>query len=145
MKDRILGLDIGEKRIGVAVSDPLMFMAHPLTTLIFSTKKKLCSDLEKIIEEKNIIKVVIGLPFTLKKTYSEKTKEVLDLSDYLKTELTVPIEMSDERLTTLIAKQQITSVGKKPSKSRHIIDQMAAVNILQTYLDLNRNQLKGVL
>ena len=144
MKDRLLGLDIGEKRIGVAVSDPLMLMAHPLTTLIFKNRRKLIIDLEKIIEDKNIIKIIVGLPYTLKKTYSAKTNEVIEVVDYLKQEISVPIELTDERFTTMIAMQQLTSVGKKPSKNKHIVDQLAAVNILQTYLDLKRNQSKGV-
>ena len=132
---RILALDIGEKRIGLSVSDEMGLFAHPLQTLIFKGVEKLIESLKEMIVSKNVTELVIGIPYTLKGTKSEKTEEVLKIKESISKEIKLPIQEVDERLTTKMAEQTLKNVGKKPSRNRDIIDQIAATHILQTYLD----------
>ena len=132
---RILAIDIGEKRIGVSISDELGIYAHPFQTLIFKGINSLIESLKKIIDSKNITELVIGIPYTLKGTLSDKTKEVLKIKQEIADKIDLPIHEIDERFTTKLVEQALQNIGKKPSKNRDIIDQIAAVNILQTYLD----------
>lgn len=135
MHPKILALDIGSVRIGVAVSDGLHLMAHPLTTLKWRNEKTLLDDLDKLITENKCNTLVIGIPYTLNGNISIQTNKVLKIINFLKESVEIKIETIDERLTTKLAENQLKDVNKKVSKNRHIIDQLAAVNILQTYLD----------
>jgi putative Holliday junction resolvase len=132
---RILALDIGEKRIGLAISDELEFLAHPLKTLYYSGIDNLIDSLKSLIEQKNISELVIGIPYTLKFSKSAKTEEVLKLKHCISESINIPIHEVDERLTTKMAEKSLVNVGKKPSKKRDIVDQIAATYILQSYLD----------
>ena len=136
---RILALDIGEKRIGLSVSDEMGLFAHPLQTLKFHGIKNLIDSLNEIISSKNITELVIGIPYTLKGTKSVKTEEVLKIKHTISEKINLPINEVDERLTTKMAEQTLRNVGKKPSRNRDIIDQIAATHILQTYLDRKNN------
>lgn len=135
MKQKYLGIDLGEKRIGLAVSDELGMLAHPLQTLIFTNIDKLVTDLRKIIEDYNISGMVIGIPYTMKGLHSKKTTEVLNHVGELKEKISVPVFTIDERLTTKMAHDALHAGGKKTGKNRNIIDQIAAVYILQSFLD----------
>jgi putative Holliday junction resolvase len=139
---RILALDIGQKRIGLAISDELGMFAHPLDTLIFFNIDDLIENLKSIITSKNITELVVGIPYALKGTKSKKTEEVLQIKQELNANLSIPIHEIDERLTTKLAERTLHNLGKKPSKNRHIIDQIAATEILQTYLDRENRSIK---
>ncbi len=132
---RILALDIGEKRIGLAISDKMGLLAHPIKTLKWENKEKLVSDLEQIIREKNIIELVIGMPYNMKGFYSKKTEEIQEIKKFLASILKISIVEEDERLTTKMAERTLHDLGKKPSRNRDKIDQIAAMHILQSYLD----------
>ena len=136
---RILALDIGEKRIGLAISDELYMFAHPLETILFKDLNNLIEKLKTIIYSKNISELVIGIPYTLKGTNSKKTEEVLNIKQGISNAVSLPVYEVDERLTTKIAEKTLHNLGKKPSKNRDIIDQIAAVQILQSYLDRRNN------
>ncbi|KAA3617161.1 MAG: Holliday junction resolvase RuvX [Calditrichaeota bacterium] len=138
MVKKVIALDIGDVRIGVSISDGLGLMAHPLKTIKWKNFESLKSELETIISEKQISIIVVGMPYTLKGELSQQTKKVIEIIDKLKSNIAIQIETIDERLTTKLAETMLKSTGKKASKNRHIIDQIAAVNILQTYLDKNR-------
>jgi putative pre-16S rRNA nuclease len=138
MVKKIIALDVGTVRIGVSISDGLGFMAHPLVTLKWKNSAVLIDDLKKLIAEKEISKIIVGMPYTLKGGLSEQTKKVIALTEELKNNLDTPIETVDERLTTKLAETMLRETGKQASRNRHIIDQVAAVNILQTYLDKTR-------
>lgn len=133
--DKVLALDIGEKRIGLANSDALGMLAHPFATLQWQGLDALIKALEKIIREERIATIVVGMPYTLKGGNSKKTEEIKKISAQLKERLKVPVFEQDERLTTKMAVDALQAVGKKPSKQRNKIDQIAAVYILQSYLD----------
>ncbi len=132
---KILALDIGEKRIGVAVSDELLILAHPLTTLQWKGFKPFVAELEALIQENKITEILIGVPYTLNGNISRKTNDILNIVKKLRNRLSIPIMEWDESLSTKQAQAILHRVGKKPSKQRDKIDQIAAVVILQEYLD----------
>ena len=135
MAAKIIALDIGEKRIGVAVSDALGMLAHPLKTIIWKGYNRFVGELKEIITTEEAVVVVIGMPYTLKGTASKKTEDVQKLAMQLRESLDIEIIEEDERLTTKMAENALHAVGKKPSKQRNKIDQIAAVYILQSYMD----------
>ena len=138
MHPKILALDIGSVRIGVAISDGLRMLAHPLTTLKWQNEQKFIAELETLVTENSSDTVVVGIPYTMKGSASEQTQRVLKLVELIKGSLDIKIDTIDERLTTKMAENMLKDVNKKASRNRHIIDQLAAVNILQTYLDKTR-------
>ncbi len=135
MKDKILAIDVGEKRVGVAISDALGMLAHPLKTIRWKTTAALVYELKEIVEQEKVVSLIVGMPYTLKGGFSKKTEEVHKIAEVLKEQLPVPVILQDERLTTKMAEDALRSVGKQPSKQRQQIDQIAAVYILQSYLD----------
>jgi len=131
---RVLALDIGEKRIGVAISDPMGVIAQPFITIEWKGIKTLSKTLSEIIKEKDVSEVIIGIPFTLKGKISKKTEEVLKIKSKLEKKLGITLIAEDERLTTQMANKALYQMGRKPSKSKDKIDQIAAFYILQSYL-----------
>lgn len=139
---RVLALDLGEKRIGVALSDPTQTIAQPLKTIPFKTVKLLISELTDLIENYNIEMIVVGFPLTMKGGFSAKTNEVTAIFEKLKLQISTPMLLFDERLTTALAHRTMHQLEKKPSKERNRIDQLAAVHLLQGYLDTESNKRK---
>lgn len=135
--DRILGLDVGNKTIGVAVSDPFFLTAQGLKTIKRSNIKKDMEELKLIIQEQNIIKIVVGFPKNMNNTVGPQGEKVLLFVKKMKKELDVEIVLEDERLTTVSAEKMLISGNVKREKRKEIIDKVAAVYILQTYLDRN--------
>ena len=135
--DRILGLDVGNKTIGVAVSDPFFLTAQGLKTIKRSNIKKDMEELKLIIQEQNIIKIVVGFPKNMNNTVGPQGEKVLLFVKKIKKELDVEIVLEDERLTTVSAEKMLISGNVRREKRKEIIDKVAAVYILQTYLDRN--------
>jgi putative Holliday junction resolvase len=133
--NRYLSIDFGEKRVGIAISDPSRIIAQPLKTIDYVSKKKLLQEIDNLLKEFDISKIILGLPLTLKGTDSAKTTEVRQFEAQLKQMTQIPVVLFDERLTSLEARQILTLMGKKPSFHKEKIDQLAAQRILQTYLD----------
>lgn len=127
---RILGLDYGEKRIGVAISDPLGFTAQGIAIV------KDIDELKSALSPyQNIDKIVIGLPKTMKNEIGPSAQKVLDFIEILKRSFSVPIIAWDERLTSVIANRMFDEAGISEKKRRGKVDMTAAVLILQNYLD----------
>ena len=135
--DRILGLDVGNKTIGVAVSDPFFLTAQGLKTIKRSNIKKDMKELKLIIQEQNIIKIVVGFLKNMNNTVGPQGEKVLLFVKKMKKELDVEIVLEDERLTTVSAEKMLISGNVRREKRKEIIDKVAAVYILQTYLDRN--------
>ena len=135
--NRVLSIDYGEKRIGLAISDLLKIIAKPFETIIYTNDKDLINSLLKIIKEQKINQVVVGLPLTFKGEHSEQTKKVLVFIDLLKNELNVPIVSYDERLSSVSAKKSLITQGVKTGYSKSEVDKTAAAIFLQSYLDSN--------
>lgn len=137
---RILGLDVGHKRIGVAISDELLLTAQGADTI---ERKALKSDLYEIndlIRKNSVSEVVVGLPVNMNGTYSAKTKEVVEFMDSLSKAVSVPVKTWDERLTTVQAERTLLEADLSRAKRKKVIDKLAAQVILQGYLDSLKNR-----
>lgn len=135
---RILGVDYGEKRIGLALSDPTKIIASGLET---ASPYSFDSMLETLLNKYDIDKIVIGFPNTSKAKESEMTTAVRIFADRIHRKYpALPIEFFDERLTSKMAQQTIRDAGakKKQRRDKKLVDKVAAVIILQNYLDANR-------
>ncbi len=132
---RYLGIDFGQKRVGIAISDPTLTIAQPHSTIKYFSLKKLVIEIINLTKTYDINKIIVGLPLNLKGKDSIKTEEVRQFADLIKRHTDIPVMLFDERLTTVEVQKLLIQFGKKPSKSRNIIDQLAAQRILQTYID----------
>lgn len=132
---RILGLDIGDKTIGVAISDPLGFTAQGITTIKRKNLKSDLAELEKIIKNYNVEEIISGLPKNMNGTVGPQGEKVLGLCEIIKEEFKLPLKMWDERLTTVAAHRAMLEADLSRAKRKKIVDKLAAVYILQGYLD----------
>lgn len=132
---RILAIDFGLKRIGLALSDPLAIFAYPFKTIL--NDKKLWDELTQIIHEQSIKKIILGLPKKESGGTTSITNDVLEFKKLLEEKFNLEIILRDERYSSLIAKELILeSVTKKSKrKEKGLIDKNAAAVILQDYLD----------
>lgn len=135
---RILGIDFGAKRIGVAVSDPLGFTAQGIQTLENKERKKMFEDLAGLCREYAVSEVVIGLPINMNGSMGPKAKEILDLLPELEKALGVPIKTWDERLSSREVGRVMIEQGLSRQKQKKHSDQLAAILILQSYLESKR-------
>jgi putative Holliday junction resolvase len=132
---RIMGLDIGEKRIGIAISDPMGWTAQGHTVL---NRKNLKQDLKiiaQICEEYEVTRIVLGLPLNMDGSIGVKVVEVKEFGKRLAGFTGLVIDYWDERLTTKSAERVLIAADVSRKKRKKVIDKMAAVNILQTYLN----------
>ena len=132
---RALGIDPGAARIGIALSDDIGFMAHPLQTL--QTGKESVAQIAAIAKEKASQVIVIGLPRNMNGTYGPAAEKSRELAALLTPLTTAKIILWDERLTTAMATKQLQLAGRNTREQRQVIDQAAAVQILQDWLDAN--------
>ena len=136
---RIMGLDIGDKTIGVAVSDLMGLTAQGVTTIKRAGKKKDIEAIKQIIAEKQVNKIVSGLPKNMNGTVGPQGEKVQKFCELLKEETNLPIEFWDERLSTVAAERSLIEGNVRRENRKKVIDMLAAVIILQGYLDLKRN------
>lgn len=132
---RILAIDFGEKRIGLAVSDPLNLLATPLDTLTYDDDKHMINHIVGLVKSCNVSRIVVGYPIGLKQQKTIQTKKVDDFIARLKSVVSTQIIPWDERFTSSEAESILRQKGVKPSENKQLIDQMAARIILQEYLD----------
>ncbi len=135
---RILSLDFGEKRIGVAVSDPLNIIAQSVGTI---ERKGVKSDLKKIEELVRVYeaeKIIVGLPLNMDGTKGKSANRAIAFVNELKKEIKIEVEMLDERLTTRQGERIFLEADLSRKKRKKNIDKIAAQLILQSYLDSNR-------
>ncbi len=131
---RILGIDFGEKRIGLALSDPLGLTAQGIDTLLRVNKNQCLEALLKLCEEHGVKEIVIGLPMNMNGSVGPKAKEVLELVPELEKALHRPVKTWDERLTSLEADRLMIEQGLSRKKRKNQSDRLAATLILQSYL-----------
>lgn len=132
---RILGLDIGDRTIGVAVSDPLGYTAQGVTTIRRKNEDKDIEELANLCKEYNVETIVSGLPKNMNGTVGPQSEKVLAFCEIIKRKIDIPVKMWDERLTTVAAEKAMLEADLSRSKRKKIIDKMAATYILQGYLD----------
>ena len=134
---KVIGIDYGEVRVGVSCSDDLGMFAHPLET-IHVKKIDPIKRIIEIAEEKKIQAVIIGMPRNLDGSYGSAAKKVESFLKKIKTALPeVQVVEQDERFTTTVAQKKLQDTGHTVKSSRQIIDEVAAVEILQSFLDQN--------
>lgn len=133
--NKVLGLDVGDVWIGVAISDPLMITAQPLTTIKRESNKIAYDKIHDIIKENNVEKVVVGLPKSMNNTIGPQSEKVIKFAEKLKNKYKVDIEYVDERMTTLMAEKVLIEGSVRRENRKKYIDKIAATYILQSYLD----------
>jgi len=133
----ILGVDFGRARIGLAISDDLRLLAHPLETV--PANKETLQRIAEIVGERNIEAVVVGIPKHMSGEVGQSAREALEFAAKLRALLPCPVETWDERLTTVAANRVLSAAGKKTRQTRKVVDQVAAQMILQGYLDRANN------
>jgi len=142
---RYLGLDIGEKTIGVAVSDPLFIFAQGVTTIERIGQRKDCDKVISYVDEYEVTTIVAGLPLSLDGTDSVQTTKVRDFVTLLENKLrstkhnNVKVEFQDERFTTVMAEDVLIEAGVRRENRKAVVDKMAAQIILQAYMDSHSN------
>jgi putative Holliday junction resolvase len=132
---RILGLDVGQKTIGVAVSDPLGFTAQGITTIRRENRKKDVEILKDLCKEYEVQTIVIGMPKNMNGSIGFAGEKIIEFSELIKEEIELKIEFWDERLTTVAANRAMLEADMSRGKRKKIIDKVAATYILQGYLD----------
>ena len=134
---RILGRDYGSKTVGVAMTDALGMTVQPYKTIQRDRESKLrqtLSEIAEIVEQYQIKKIVMGLPLNMDDTEGDRAAKTRDFAEKLKLRVAVPIEFTDERLTTMEAEEILDQSGIPRSEQKKVIDQVAAQLILEQYL-----------
>jgi len=130
-KGRILAIDIGEKRVGLAISVPGVKIAQPLKTL---NRDFIWDELKEIFNNYKIETVVVGLPLRTNGAKSNSIHNVRYFAKELQSKFKVPVKLWDERFTTKSAEQTLRILGKRPSRNKQVIDKLAATILLEEYL-----------
>ena len=136
---RLLGIDLGTKRIGISISDYNQKIATPLQTLEKSTKVKLIDELESIIGENDIKGIIIGNPINMNGTYGKSSQSAKDTAINISNKFNIPVSLWDERLSTVGAFNLSSELDVNVSKREKDIDKFAAAFILQGALDFIQN------
>jgi putative pre-16S rRNA nuclease len=134
-RGRHMGLDVGDRRIGVALSDETATLASALTTLTRSGARKDVAAVTTLARDHEVVAVVVGLPLNMDGSSGPQAEKVLAFADGLRRRLGVPVVLRDERLTTVEANERLREAGLGWKERKRVVDQVAAVVILQEYLD----------
>ncbi len=131
---RCIGIDLGTKRVGLALSDSLNIIASPFKTLTFIDNDDLISKLSNIINDNNVKTIILGLPLNMSGVDTEQTKKVRTFKNLL-TKFNIPIFFEDERLSSISAKKSLVMQNVKTGHNKAEVDRTAAAIILQQFLD----------
>jgi len=135
---RILALDVGDRRIGAAVSDPTGLLARPLKIIPRKDEAADVANIQKLINEQNAGRVIVGMPLSLDGSVGPQAEKVQAFADKLRPSLTVPLELRDERFSTATVRERRLESGASKKKRHAPDDAAAAAVILQSYLDERR-------
>lgn len=130
-----MGLDVGTKRIGVALSDELFITAQGFATIHRNTIESDLGEIKRMSGENSVSQIVVGLPISMNGSYSAQTKEVVEFTDSLSKSVDIPVVTWDERLTTVQAERTLLEADVSRAKRKKVIDKLAAQAILQNFLD----------
>jgi len=133
--DRLIGLDVGDRTIGIAVSDLLMITAQGVTTIKRTNLKADIQELKKIIDEYNVTKIIVGMPKMMDGTVGIQGEKVIEFTEKMKAKIDLPVDFQDERLTTALSEKILISADVKRNKRKEVIDKLTAVQILTTYME----------
>lgn len=137
---RILSIDFGQARVGLAISDETQTIAQSFSTISYKDDEELIMTLSKIIKERKVTEIVVGNPISLSGKKTKRSVEVESFLTKLKKTISLPIKLFDERLTSQLSRRILGTVYKKPSRQKEAIDKLAATIILEDYLAAKRNR-----
>ena len=132
---RILGIDLGEKRIGISISDELGITAQGLPTIKSANEIEDLKNIKEIIDQYGVEKIVLGLPINMNGSLGEQAKKAISFAEKLKSSFQLPVELEVERLTTSKAEKFFIETDRSRKKRKKVIDKMSAIIILQSFLD----------
>jgi putative Holliday junction resolvase len=135
MNKRYMGLDLGDKTIGVAVSDPFGWTAQAVTVIRRTSQARDLAELQKWVGEYDITELVLGLPKNMDGSIGARGELSFAYAEWLKETLGLPVVLWDERLTTVAATRTLLEADVSRAKRKQVVDKMAAALLLQTYLD----------
>ncbi len=142
---RLMGLDYGTKTVGVALSDELLMSSQPKETIVRERPDKLrrtLARIEELVEEYDVALIVLGLPLNMDDTAGERAQAALAFRDRVERRCSVPVVMSDERLTTVESDRMLDEMGVKRENRKKVIDQVAASLILSEYMENHRDSIE---
>lgn len=134
----ILGVDYGDARTGIAITDPTGTIASGLCTVHKSGKRAVTEEIEKICKERNVGLIVIGNPINMNGTEGERSQHIRNFAKYLEDTLGITVELFDERCTTMAAHQILNYTDTRGSRRKSVIDTLSAQIILQNYMDSHK-------
>ena len=143
MTGKIMGLDYGAKTVGVAVSDPLLQVAHPKETIFRDSEKRLRKTLariEELVLEEQVEAIVVGLPLMPDGSEGERAQKAMGFAERLRTRTSIPVFLQDERYTTTASDEELEMMQVKKEDRKKVIDQLAACHILDEYLNRLREE-----
>ena len=144
---RILGLDYGAKTVGVAISDPLGITAQGLETIVRKEENKLrktCARIEELIEEYGVSAIILGYPKHMNNTVGERAEKTMEFQVMLERRTGISVILWDERFSTASSERVLMESGVRRENRKAVIDKIAAVFILQNYLDFRSTAKEGV-
>jgi putative holliday junction resolvase len=139
---RILGIDYGLARIGVALSDPSGFLAQGLTVVRRTTDEAAASEIAVLATSNEVKHIVVGLPRNMDGTIGDRARACQAFADLIRQQTDIDVTMYDERLTTVAAERTLIAQGVKRAKRKQVIDAVAATIMLQSYLDAQKPKIE---
>ncbi|MBF0253711.1 MAG: Holliday junction resolvase RuvX [Candidatus Omnitrophica bacterium] len=140
---RVIAIDLGDKRVGLAISDPLGITAQKLPTLSATDEGSLADRIRALIEERGAVRVVVGLPLNMNGEVGPRAAKVLRWVEHLRSRVSIPVVTRDERLTSRQAQRLMIQQDLSRKQQKDKSDEIAAMLILQNYLDATRPPLPG--
>jgi len=140
LQGRVLGLDVGDRRIGVAVSDELGLTAQPVLTLVRKNRRQDLGSLARLVRKYGCAQVVVGNPLYMSGDVSPQALKAQAVAQALQLETGATVTLWDERLSTTEAHRHLDAAGRLPGDRRAVIDQVAAVLILQAFMEFRNSQ-----
>jgi putative holliday junction resolvase len=137
---RLLGIDYGLERVGIALSDPLGITAQPLETLARTGDKQICRKVAELVGKHEVSEVVVGLPLDMSGAHGEAAQQVQRFVDRLRNYLQVPVTLWDERLSSEAAERALSAQNVRGKRRKELVDQVAAALVLQGVLDNRRGE-----
>jgi len=132
---RILGIDLGEKRIGISISDELGITAQGLPTIIAINEIEDLKNIKEIIDKYKVEKIILGLPINMNGSLGKQAKKAISFAEKLKSSFQLTVELEDERLSTSKAEKYLIETDRRRKKRKKVIDKISAIIILQSFLD----------
>lgn len=137
---RLMGLDVGDRSIGVAVSDELGISANPITVIRRTDSlKKDIAEVRRIADEYGVQRIIVGLPLMMNGTVGIQAEKVQEFAEQLRRRVHVPVETWDERLSTAEVERLLIASDQSRARRKEVVDKLAAAIILQSYLDRHRS------